>query len=288
MARPTVHPPERPCPLGARPPAGLAPPRGQARVVALLRHRDGHAPGDSSTTEAASTGSSTTASMAPRRSRRSTATGSTPTRNTRSRPAIGRRIRPSSATSCSSASVASTRARSSTSIRAGELVLKRASNSAAPHPIALMDHNVIDTAVLRDAIARVAEWASRTASTPRAVTGRSATFSSALHRGSTTWGRVMPCDGRARTPLPRRLASCVGLDCSCLPIQGPPGTGKTFTSAYAIVDLDRGGQAGRHHRHQPRRHHEPSRRGDARGGDAQVVITAMQKASTVRAVPIPM
>ena len=107
------------------------------------------------------------------------------------------------------------------------------------------------------------------------------------HRGSTTCepGDALRRPGEDAVAAATRLVR--GLDCSCLPIQGPPGTGKTFTSAHAIVDLIVRWQASGHHRQQPRRHHEPSRRGDARGGDAQGRHHGDADASTVRAAPIP-
>ena len=174
----------------------------------------------------------TSASMVPRRIRCCTATGSTPSRSTRSRSAIGRRIRPSSATSCSSVSVAWSPARWSRSTRS------RASSSSsgpATPPRCIrsrsMDHNVIGTMVLRDAIARVADWS--------VANGIDA--SGALPGGARPAPRRCAADPRRgdRSGLATTGEDAVaaatrlvrGLDRSCLPIQGPPDTGKTFTSA---------------------------------------------------------
>ncbi len=100
-----------------------------------------------------------------------------------------------------------------------------------------MDHNVIGTTVLRDAIARVAEWSvANGIDAPgryRAVRDLLLGVPPRIH--DVRVGDALRRPGEDAIGAATRLVR--GLDCSCLPIQGPPGTGKTFTSAAAIVDL---------------------------------------------------
>ena len=64
---------------------------------------------------------------------------------------------------------------------------------------------------------------------------------------------------RRRAPLDAACRLGAALDGGCLAIQGPPGPGKTYTGAHMILDLARGGQAGRRHRAQPRGDRQPAR-----------------------------
>ena len=120
---------------------------------------------------------------------------------------------------------------------AGEIVLKRAATSSARHPVALMDHNVVGSEVLREAIRRVAEWSAVNGiDAPgryRAV--RDLLVGNPPRIDGVTAGEVLRRDVENVVDAATRLVR--DLQCSCLPIQGPPGTGKTVTSAHVIVEL---------------------------------------------------
>ena len=119
----------------------------------------------------------------------------------------------------------------------GILDLKRGKTSKAPHPTAVIPGQPVNTTVLRQAIARVAEWVADDgingdgsfravrdlllARTPRV-----------LDRGE---GRTLVQPGESSLDSVRRVIA--NLDGSCLPVQGPPGTGKTYTGARAILHL---------------------------------------------------
>jgi predicted RecB family nuclease len=120
---------------------------------------------------------------------------------------------------------------------AGEIVLKRGANSLARHPVALMDHSVVGSEVLREAIRRVADWSAVhgiDAPGPyRAV--RDLLVGNQPRIDGVAAGEVLRRDDEDAVEAATRLVG--GLQCSCLPIQGPPGTGKTATSAKVIVEL---------------------------------------------------
>jgi predicted RecB family nuclease len=125
---------------------------------------------------------------------------------------------------------------------AGEIVLKRSATSLARHPVALMDHNVVGSEVLREALRRVAEWSAANGidAPGRYQAVRDLLVGNPPRIDGVAAGEVLRRDREDLVEAATRLVR--DLRDSCLPIQGPPGTGKTATSAQVIVDLVRAGK----------------------------------------------
>ena len=128
----------------------------------------------------------------------------------------------------------------------GTIDLKRAGNSAVPHPSALVPLDTVNSKVLQESLLRLARDVASSDFAPDSP--RLAAFD-LLRRGETA-PPLGPAPrpnrsslvARAETPLDavRRIAP--GLDRSVLPVQGPPGSGKTYTGARTILDLLAHGQ----------------------------------------------
>ncbi len=128
----------------------------------------------------------------------------------------------------------------------GIIELKRSSRlDDVPHPRALMPGPPINNVVLREGIARVAEWV---ADNGIDAPGPYQAIRDLLLRRAPRVSGLAPGAALSRVDEPgldaaRRLV--VDLDASYLAIQGPPGSGKTYTGAHMIVDLvERGCRVG--------------------------------------------
>ncbi len=127
---------------------------------------------------------------------------------------------------------------------AGTIDLKRGLASTAPHPRALVPAKPIATAILRDAIARVAEHVLAGASDQPSVPGPyRAVLDLLAGRPPAVAGHPpgAPLAGARETgaDAARRLVPL--LAGAGLAVQGPPGSGKTHTGAGVIVDAIRRG-----------------------------------------------
>ena len=119
--------------------------------------------------------------------------------------------------------------------------LTRGNTSDAPHPTALIPHDVINDGVLRDSLMRLGEWVAE-----RGIEG-DGPFRAArdlllrtVPRVGQPVGAPLVGSGEELLDAGKRLAK--GLDNSVLPVQGPPGAGKTYTGARMIVELLREGK----------------------------------------------
>ena len=118
----------------------------------------------------------------------------------------------------------------------GELVLKRGKHSVAPHPDAVLEHNIFGTRVMREAIADVARgWVTGAEGDGAYQAVRELLRRAPPRFAGRAGGIPLLCAGEDTLAAASRLA--LALDRSYLPIQGPPGTGKTFTAAHVICDL---------------------------------------------------
>ncbi|PYQ49137.1 MAG: nuclease [Acidobacteria bacterium] len=122
----------------------------------------------------------------------------------------------------------------------GTIDLKRGMGSTRPHPRALIPPKRVPDAVLRTAIARVADAAIACGidgpGPYRAV--RDLLMRRPPRIGRAAKGLARPDDDPVAAG--RRLA--LALDEQCLPVQGPPGTGKTYTGARMALALVRAGR----------------------------------------------
>jgi uncharacterized protein len=120
--------------------------------------------------------------------------------------------------------------------REGILDLSRAKTSKVPHPRAVIPEPPVDTAIPRQAVARVGQWVAEhgiDADGPyRAV--RDLLLGLRPRLSPAQAGQLVRPDEEPLGAL-RRLARA--LDGGCLPVQGPPGSGKTYAGARMVVDL---------------------------------------------------
>jgi predicted RecB family nuclease len=126
---------------------------------------------------------------------------------------------------------------------AGTIDLKRGLTSNAPHPRALVPAKPVDTAVLRDGVARVAEHVLGT-SDGSAPSGPYRAALDLLARRPPACaghppGAPLAAGGEAGADAVRRLVPT--LAGGWLAVQGPPGSGKTSAGAAVIVDAVRRG-----------------------------------------------
>jgi uncharacterized protein len=125
---------------------------------------------------------------------------------------------------------------------AGTVDLKRKQTSAVPHPISIIISPSFNTAPLRDALARVAEWVAGhgiDADGPyRAL--RDVLLQTDPRIAGQAVGAPLVRPGETPASALSRLALAV--EDGCLPVQGPPGSGKTWSGARAIVDLVQAGK----------------------------------------------
>jgi predicted RecB family nuclease len=117
--------------------------------------------------------------------------------------------------------------------------LKRAANSAKPHPTALIPFEIVGTEALKRSLYRLGSWVGE-----RGIENSDETFLAArrlllrrrpeaLHEDIQS---LIGADGRL-TEAGKGLIYSITASPTILPIQGPPGTGKTFTGARLIVEL---------------------------------------------------
>ena len=124
----------------------------------------------------------------------------------------------------------------------GVLDLKRGKTNEAPHPTSVIPGQPVNTTVLRQAIARVAEWVA-----DHGIDG-DGSFNAIRNLLRAQPPRVHGHD--ASQPLKKSDESSLSalrrvvsdLEDSCLPVQGPPGTGKTYAGARAIAHLVKTGR----------------------------------------------
>ena len=120
---------------------------------------------------------------------------------------------------------------------AGTLELKRGPTMAdTDHPSSLIPRGPIDTAVMRDALRRLAAW----------VIANGVDAQGSYRAGRDLLLRLSPrliaspnsaaLVGAAEDSVEAAMRLVGSLDQSILPVQGPPGAGKTYTGAQIIVD----------------------------------------------------
>ena len=117
--------------------------------------------------------------------------------------------------------------------------LKRGRNSQVPHPPALVPLDIVNSKVLQESLARLADGV---VSSGLADSRRRVAFD-LLRRVPPRLGPPdrhlasgdLVADGETPLDAVRRIAP--RLDGSVLPVQGPPGSGKTYTGARMILDL---------------------------------------------------
>ncbi len=125
---------------------------------------------------------------------------------------------------------------------AGTLELKRGPTMAdIDHPTSLIPRGPIDTAVMRDALRRLAAWVIANGvdeqGSYRACRDLLLRLSPRLIASPHSATLV----GAAEDPVEAAMRIVRSLDHSILPVQGPPGAGKTYTGAQIIVDQVRRG-----------------------------------------------
>ena len=119
----------------------------------------------------------------------------------------------------------------------GTIDLKRAANSPAPHPSALVPPPPMSSNVLRDSLARCAD-SLVTADLDAAGSCQAAADLLLRHPPRISGkapGAALQRPGESGHDAARRLA--LQLAGGTLAIQGPPGSGKTYTAARMILDL---------------------------------------------------
>lgn len=116
--------------------------------------------------------------------------------------------------------------------------IKKRGDSASVHPEAVFAHNVINTAVLAEALMRIGEWV---ADEGIAGDGQYGAARSLLLRESPELdGEPLFVPGETMLAAGMRIAPKI--HGGVLPIQGPPGTGKTHVGARMIACLVKAGK----------------------------------------------
>lgn len=116
--------------------------------------------------------------------------------------------------------------------------IKKRQDTATMHAGAVYAHEVIDTKVMAESLARVAEYVVQ-----HGLSGNGpyqAARDLLLKAAPRIGGEILKMDGE--TPLDAALRLCGHLECGVLPIQGPPGAGKTYVGANMILECVRRGQ----------------------------------------------
>jgi predicted RecB family nuclease len=127
--------------------------------------------------------------------------------------------------------------------RSRTIDLKRGASSPAPHPTALVPYDIVDSAVLRDSILRIASWVADhgIAGSGKFQSARELLLRARPHVPLEGVGTLIG-ENEQLTEATRALVGSLAQEASVLPIQGPPGSGKTFTGARMIVELVRQGR----------------------------------------------
>ncbi len=120
--------------------------------------------------------------------------------------------------------------------RALTIDIKRSASSTAPHPTALIPHDIIKATVLRESLLQLGAWvADNGIDVPgpfKAARELLLRKSPRLRQGTL---HEIATDDQETVAVAKKVA--VALDETVLPIQGPPGAGKTYTGARMIVEL---------------------------------------------------
>jgi len=117
--------------------------------------------------------------------------------------------------------------------------IKKTGKSAGTHPEAVFAHDHVNTGVLSESLARLAEHVVQHG---LATDGPYEPARDLLLKSSPrTGGEPLTNDGETATDAAIRL--CGHLQGGALPIQGPPGAGKTYTGAHMICELVRLGKS---------------------------------------------
>jgi predicted RecB family nuclease len=121
--------------------------------------------------------------------------------------------------------------------------VKRDASSAAPHPTALIPHEIVNSVVLRESLLRLGSWVAK-----NGIDGggpfraqRDLLLRQPPQSFARTAEAVIDNNGRL-TEDASNLVLSLSEEASVLPVQGPPGSGKTFTGARMIVELVKQGR----------------------------------------------
>jgi uncharacterized protein len=126
--------------------------------------------------------------------------------------------------------------------------LKRAKNSAKPHPTGLIPHDYVSSKKQVESLMRIARWVAekgvnhRDAETQRTHREFQAARDALLRRAPRIAGTNIQSVTKDVPPLEAAKKLVLALDCSILAIQGPPGSGKTYTGAQMIIELIKAGK----------------------------------------------
>ena len=119
----------------------------------------------------------------------------------------------------------------------GQLTLRRGANADLPHPEALVPLGVVNNAVLREALIRLARALAASGFAHPAPAQRAACqllLGEAPRLRGEPAGTALARPGERGAEALRRVAPL--LEGGALAVQGPPGSGKTYTSAKVILD----------------------------------------------------
>lgn len=116
--------------------------------------------------------------------------------------------------------------------------IKKRGDSASVHPEAVFAHNVINTAVLAEALMRIGEWVADESISGEGRYG--AARGLLLRKSPKLNGEPFFVAGETMLATGMRIAP--QLQGGVLPIQGPPGTGKTHVGARMIACLVKSGK----------------------------------------------
>lgn len=116
--------------------------------------------------------------------------------------------------------------------------IKKRGDTKGVHPEAIFAHDVVNSSVLADSLARLGEWVSR-----KGITGNGS-YQAARDLLLKREPRISESEirNKGETTLDAALRVALKLEGGVFSIQGPPGTGKTYTGARMVCALVKQGK----------------------------------------------